>query len=402
MSSRPVWARRWAALLGFSFAALAGPTDAEARVTLNAANGVAYDLDDTGTGALLAQGALSGFPELCVRVCDQCDQPCAFGDLYDARGQASASELQGLQRILAPAAVNGLQVVRKVYVPSANPVNANGFARYLDIISNPAAAPVTVTVRVGVSGATGGRLGQGRDTAVWRTQDDDAEAEATDRWVMTDDLDPFGTNPAVSTLFFGAGARETPDLLRLQHPIPNDNTSLAADFRAVQIPAGGTVAFMTLVVVEPQRDAAIAEVQNLLGMTSEVLFGLQPAERARIVNFDIDPANPSPVADAGGPYNANEGEQVQLSAARSVDPVDNQALTYEWDLDGDGDYGDSIGANTIVRFVDDGVYILNVRVTDPLGKSDIDSARIVVRNVVPRVDAAERNEHLPAGLARRS
>lgn len=397
MSSRPVWARRWAALLGFSLAALAAPTGAEARVTLTAANGVAYDLDDTGTGALLAQGALSGFPELCVRVCDQCDQPCAFGDLYDARGQASASELQGLQRILAPAAVNGLQVVRKVYVPSANPANANGFARYLDIISNPAAAPVTVTVRVGVSGATGGRLGQGRDTSVWRTQDDDAEAEPTDRWVMTDDLDPLGTSPAVSNLFFGAGARETPDRLGLQHPIPNDNTSLAADFRAVQIPAGGTVAFMTIVVVEPQRDAAIAEVQNLLGMTSEVLFGLQPAERARIVNFDIDPANPSPVADAGGPYNANEGEQVQLSAARSVDPVDNQALTYEWDLDGDGDYGDSIGANTIVRFVDDGVYILNVRVTDPQGKSDIDSARIVVRNVAPRVDAVTTDSPIDEG-----
>lgn len=401
----PIWAHCRAALLGRSLKSvvaatgllLLAPAAAEARVTLTAANGTPYEIDDTGTGAARTPGALNGYPELCVRVCDHCETPCGFGDLYDAAGAASGSELQGLQRVLAPVNINGLQVVRKVYVPAANPANANGFIRYLDIISNPSAAEVVLSVRIGTSGATGNRLGQGPNTAVWRTQDDDAEAEATDRWILTDDNDPFGGAPTLAHLLFGAGARVLPGRLGLGYPIPNDVLSMATDFHDVHIAPGGTVAFMTLIVTETQRDAAIAEVQNLLGMAGEVLFGLSNGERTRIVNFDIDPMNPSPVADAGGPYNANEGEQVQLSAARSVDPVDNQALTYEWDLDGDGNFDDSIGANTIVSFPDDGVYLLNVRVTDPQGKSDIDSARIVVRNVVPRVDAVTTDSPIDEG-----
>ena len=389
-------ARHWATFFGLLLAVFTSPR-ADARVTMNAANGVAFQLDDTGTGSMLVANALNGFPELCVRICDHCETPCAIGDIYDAHGVASGSELQGLQRTLAPAVVNGLQVVRKVYVPTNNPVNANGFVRYLDLISNPGAAAVSLSVRVGTSGATGGRLGQGPTTAVWRSQDDDGEAEPTDRWIITDDSDPFGGALTLAHLFFGAGARSTPGRIGLDYPIPNDTSALAWDFHAVDVPPGATVALMTLVIAETQRDGGIAEVQNLLGMTSEVLFGLTPGERSRIVNFDVDPANPSPVADAGGPYNANEGEQVQLSAARSVDPVDNQALTYEWDLDGDGDYGDSLGANIIVTFPDDGVYLRNVRVTDPLGKSDIDSARIVVRNVSPRVDAVTTDSPIDEG-----
>ncbi len=226
---------------------------AHAWVTLTGANGVGFDVNDTGSGGLAVQNAVNGYPELCVRVCDACETPCGPADVYDARGAVSVAELVGLQRALAAAVVNGLQVVRKVYVPNNNPVNANGFVRYLDIISNPGAAPVTLSVRIGTSGATGARLNQGPDTAVWRTHDDDAEAEVTDRWILTDDSDAFGGRPTLAHLVHGAGARYRPGRFSLAHPIANDSSSLAWDFHNVVVGPGETVAFMTLIVVETTR-----------------------------------------------------------------------------------------------------------------------------------------------------
>src|SRR5262249_3286128 len=59
------------------------------------------------------------------------------------------------------------------------------------------------------------------------------------------------------------------------------------------------------------------------------------------------PANRPPVANAGGPYTVAEGGSAKLNALGSSDP-DQPAntLTYAWDLDGDGLFGeDSVSAN---------------------------------------------------------
>ena len=47
----------------------------------------------------------------------------------------------------------------------------------------------------------------------------------------------------------------------------------------------------------------------------------------------------APIVDAGGPYAVVEGGMVTL-AGTATDP-DNDPLTYEWDLDGDGVFGES-------------------------------------------------------------
>src|SRR5262249_36222565 len=54
--------------------------------------------------------------------------------------------------------------------------------------------------------------------------------------------------------------------------------------------------------------------------------------------------NKPPTANAGGPYTVTETRSLTLSAAASTDP-DGDPLTYRWDVNGDGVFGDATGVN---------------------------------------------------------
>ena len=103
------------------------------------------------------------------------------------------------------------------------------------------------------------------------------------------------------------------------------------------------------------------------------------------------PANTPPAANAGGPYAVAEGGSLTLDASASADE-DGDALTYSWDVNGDGAFGDATGATPTLSWaqlqalgIGDGPasYVVAVRVDD--GKADpvAASATLDVSNAAP-------------------
>src|SRR5262245_18640078 len=63
-----------------------------------------------------------------------------------------------------------------------------------------------------------------------------------------------------------------------------------------------------------------------------------------VLNNSVIVVNSAPTANAGGPYTISEGGSLTLDASASSDP-DGDSLTYSWDVNGDGTFGDATGVN---------------------------------------------------------
>jgi glucose/arabinose dehydrogenase len=66
---------------------------------------------------------------------------------------------------------------------------------------------------------------------------------------------------------------------------------------------------------------------------------------------------------------------VSFSGTTSTDP-DGDALTYSWDLNGDGTFGDSTAATPSFTYTTPGAYTARLRVSDPSGNTDATSVSI--------------------------
>lgn len=117
----------------------------------------------------------------------------------------------------------------------------------------------------------------------------------------------------------------------------------------------------------------------------------------------------APVANAGGPYSVGEGQSLTLSGAGST----GTGLTYAWDLDGDGVYGETgagatRGSETGVSPVfsaagldGNGSYTVGLRVTDSAGQTSTAAVAITITNIAPTsmiTGAASVNEGSPYTL----
>jgi PKD domain len=172
---------------------------------------------------------------------------------------------------------------------------------------------------------------------------------------------------------------------------------------------GGSTPTMALLPGSPAIDA---------GGNALVPVGVTTDQRgvgyARVKHGTVDIGafefNHSPFASAGGPYTIMEGGSLTLDASASSDP-DGDPLTYSWDVNGDGVFGDATGVNpTLTRAqlvalgINDGPHTnaVKVRVSDGIATTGSDSISLTVINAPPTATLGNNgpvNEGSPATIS---
>jgi hypothetical protein len=198
------------------------------------------------------------------------------------------TEENGREVVIRQQNLAGLDVTRKIYVP------AEGyFARYLEILSNPTANPITVDVRVlsHIRSLLGG-------PRVVTSSSGDALLDVTDalnpdRWVVIDDSndrDPFlhGGLQAVAFAFDGPGGAERAGAAAITSAGSGPG-QLAYEWKNVTVPSGGSVAYLHFAAQQTSRAAAQASAERLSQLPPEALTGFSAEEVSQIRNFALPP-----------------------------------------------------------------------------------------------------------------
>jgi uncharacterized repeat protein (TIGR01451 family) len=91
------------------------------------------------------------------------------------------------------------------------------------------------------------------------------------------------------------------------------------------------------------------------------------------------------VLDAGSTADG-AARSIVFTAANSVDPNVGDTLSYDWDLDGDGAFGDASGVTASHFYAGNGSYRVAVRVTDSANATDEQNMLVTVTGALPLAD----------------
>lgn len=123
------------------------------------------------------------------------------------------------------------------------------------------------------------------------------------------------------------------------------------------------------------------------GVIDEVRIYNIALNATEIENLYLYPCNQPPVADAGGPYQGNEGEELLLYATNSSDP-NNDELQYRWDFNNDGSWDTNYSTDSTISYTWYDDYLDEVKVEVYDGQyTDIDTAMVTINNVAPTISS---------------
>jgi glucose/arabinose dehydrogenase/PKD repeat protein len=170
-------------------------------------------------------------------------------------------------------------------------------------------------------------------------------------------------------------------------PADYDGDYLYADYVCGKIfrvdASGGGGSPATEFVTALGSDSAVAMVFGPLGSSQALYYTTYAGGgQVRRIAF-VGTANGAPTAAAtANPTSGPAPLTVQFNGGGSSDP-DGDALSYAWDLDGDGAFDDSTSVSPSFTYAQGGSYTAGLRVNDGRGGTDTDSVVISVGNTAP-------------------
>ena len=233
--------------------------------------------------------------------------------------------------------------------------------------------------------------------------------EANNRYTYTYDLSILGLtlsmSDGLSTVLVGETVTYTLSVFNannheamgvaLTDTLPANTTLVSADgggtlsggavtWPPFTLAPGATATRSLTLQVSESTPTTVTEIVNQAAVTDDGSHGPDPmpannsaTDRNRIASLR---------ADAGGPYEVNEGTAVTFTAAASRDR-DGSIGSYQWDLDADGAYDDATGVTASRTYADEVSFTVAVKVTDNSGETATDTAPVTVRNAAPVVAA---------------
>jgi hypothetical protein len=357
------------AAAGLLVAALLAVPAVAYAINLTTSGGFLFDVAETTTGQL-SNGTIDAYDNAYILQVNV--------STYSAAGVAPTMTLSGRQMVMAERVMGALRVQRLVYVPASG----GDYARYLDVVSNPSAAPVLATVRIS------GNLGSQPTTVTSGTSSGDLTVSTADNWFATDDATDGTGDPSTAHVLQGGGtARVSATMVSLV------GDQFFWEF-STMVPAGGRVCFLTFAIQEMTRAASIAEANRLAALPSEAFVGIETFV-PDIVNF---PVGGAPLARFTSPDPVDEGMTFDIDL--EVIDLEGDTPTWTWDVNNDGTFGDMPDATTFsvpAGTTDgDGTYTVGVEMTDGTN-TRVATHTVQVRNVDPTITSSPP---LEAGVRR--
>lgn len=223
-------------------------------LTLTDGNGFIWDIQQDGNIINGTQDAYDGGMRLLI-------DNSSFPTFSLASSRQSGRELAiGLARM------SGLDVTRRIYVPSNR-----AFVRYMEVLDNPTAADISVSLTINTN------LGSDGGTVIVSTSDGDAVIEPTDFYVVTDDAGDGSGDPSLAHVVGGPNGALLPTITA-----PLGSILYTYD---VTIPANDRLIVMHFDSQNANRSSAISSAQSLVVLSAGTLDGVTAEELADIVNF---------------------------------------------------------------------------------------------------------------------
>lgn len=259
--------------------------------TSSSASGAASEASYTGPVSATTSGggtvsstlndAFDGYNTLCLSSTSTatCETGNADFTIYNQNGAATLDASCSNRQIILPVQTVGtLTVQRKVFVPSNDE-----FARWMNIITNTGAAPVTINAIIA------NNLGSDSNTMVVSSSDGDATAELTDTWVSTFQSysGTTSSDPRLGHVLQGAGASTV--LNGISFADGDDNPFWSY---GVTLAPGQTKIILSFVTGQPSKADANAKAAELAGLPANALQCMTPTETAQVANFLVGAPEP--------------------------------------------------------------------------------------------------------------